>query len=62
MDDLEESLDRMGMCIEGMEREKEEILGCLLRGEKFEAGMIWKDFDNSLESLKLELSEARNLV
>lgn len=62
MDELSEALDRMGMCIEGMELEKEEVLSAILSGEQFEAGMMWKSFEESLESLKRELSEARTLL
>lgn len=62
MGDLEEALDRMMMCVDAMEREKEEVLGLILSGQQFEAGMMWNDFNQSLEALKIEIAEARDLT
>ena len=62
MDDLEMCLDRIGICIESMESEKEEILGLILAENFFEAGMKWRDYQDSMEGLKLELSDARSMI
>ena len=62
MDELAEILDRLVLTTVALVQEKEEILGLILAENYFEAGMKWRDYEESIEALQEELRDARDLI